>query len=157
MILTITKYHKTLLRDSRAFAFYSKIFVFFRNQDDSKNTKWNLFKNHPIYIYSQWMLWQFLPLFLIFHEKYAFCHFCSIWCAPWGMGYQIPDQFALHILALKQSTRLSLGSICIFLLIECEISYFGPIWSSPCATPQPHNQKNGDYASKSLRVTPTNW
>ena len=29
-------------------AFYSKIFFFFGNQDDSKNTKRNLFKNHPI-------------------------------------------------------------------------------------------------------------
>ena len=30
------------------FAFYSKIFFYLGNQDDSKNAKWNLFKNHPI-------------------------------------------------------------------------------------------------------------
>ena len=59
----------------------------------------------------------------------------------------------LHILAFKQSARLILGSICTFLMIKCEISYFGPIWSPPYATPQPHGQKNGDFASKSLRVT----
>ena len=31
-----------------AFSFYSKIFFLLGNQDDSKNTKWNLIKNHPI-------------------------------------------------------------------------------------------------------------
>ena len=61
----------------------------------------------------------------------------------------------LHILAFKQSARLILGSICTFLMIKYEIYRFGPIWSPPCATPQPHDQKNGDFASKSLGVTPT--
>ena len=28
---------------------FSKIFFFPGNQDDSKNSKWNLFKNHPIF------------------------------------------------------------------------------------------------------------
>ena len=30
------------------FVFYGKISVFLWNQDGSENTKWNLFKNHPI-------------------------------------------------------------------------------------------------------------
>ena len=63
----------------------------------------------------------------------------------------------LHILAFKQRSRLILGSICTFLMIKYEIYHFGPIWSPPCATPQPHDQKNGDFASKSLGVTPTYW
>ena len=29
-------------------AFYGEILFFHRNQDDSKNIKWNLFKIHPI-------------------------------------------------------------------------------------------------------------
>ena len=63
----------------------------------------------------------------------------------------------LHILAFKQSAKLILSSICIFLMIKCEISHFGPIWSPPCATPWPHGQKNGDFALKSLGVTTTYW
>ena len=35
-------------RQPFVFAFYSKISVFLGNQDYCKNTKWNLFKNHPI-------------------------------------------------------------------------------------------------------------
>ena len=41
----------------------------------------------------------------------------------------------LHILAFKQSSWLSLGSIRTFLMIEYKIYHFGPIWSPPCATP----------------------
>ena len=63
----------------------------------------------------------------------------------------------LYILAFKQSAMLNLSSICTFLMISCEISHFGLIWSPPCATPWPHGQKNGDFALKSLGVTTTYW
>ena len=36
-------------RKMHVFAFYSKNLFFLWNLDDSKNTKWNLFKNHPIH------------------------------------------------------------------------------------------------------------
>ena len=39
---------KLAQRYSFVIAFYGKIFFFLGNQDDSKNIKWNLFKNHPI-------------------------------------------------------------------------------------------------------------
>ena len=40
---------KPAQRKPFAFAFYSKIFFFLGNQEGSRNTKWNLFKNHPIH------------------------------------------------------------------------------------------------------------
>ena len=45
MICTMTNQHENL---PFVFAFHSKILFLLRNQDDSKNAKWNLFKNHPI-------------------------------------------------------------------------------------------------------------
>ena len=37
-------------RQPFAFAFYSKLLFFLGDQYDTKNTKWNLFKNHPIFV-----------------------------------------------------------------------------------------------------------
>ena len=48
MILTMTKYHKNLLSDSLLSFLFIVNFFFLGNQDNSKITKWNLFKNHPI-------------------------------------------------------------------------------------------------------------
>ena len=49
MILTITKYLENLLRDSTLSLLSTVNFFFLGNQDDSKNAKQNLFKNHPIF------------------------------------------------------------------------------------------------------------
>ena len=39
---------KLAQRKPFVFSCYGKIFFFLGNQEDSKNIKWNLFKNHPI-------------------------------------------------------------------------------------------------------------
>ena len=49
MILTMTIISWKLAQELHfVFAFNSRVFSCLGNQDDTKNTKWNLFKNHPI-------------------------------------------------------------------------------------------------------------